>query len=137
MKDLYFFDDKGISTLVKAIIKKLFESPNYINMRKQISSLREDIDKASTSSNEVIECKGTKTGPYDWTFEYPPGFDYTNTLIVGNRGVPSDKSNSQFAHIINITTAATRISVVTDQAQTGINYHDLYLYVMKVKSFNS
>lgn len=89
MKNLYFFDDKGISTLVKTVIKKLFESPNYINMRKQISSLREDVDKVSVSSNEIVQCWSTGI-PYaqgrKFEFGYPAGFNKDNIIVIGAYG---------------------------------------------------
>lgn len=84
----YFLDDKSIDALVKSIVKKLFESPNYISLRNTISSLRTDLDKVSTSSNEVVECKAINvyngTNDVQLTFSYPAGFNKDNTIIIGN-----------------------------------------------------
>lgn len=84
----YFLDDKGIDVIVKNIIKKLFESQNYINLRNSISSLRTDLDKVSTSSNEVIQCQPSNitnnTSETQLLFSYPSGFNKDNTIVIGN-----------------------------------------------------
>lgn len=87
---IYLFDDKGISTLVKTVIKKLFESPNYINMRKQISSLREDVDKVSVSSNGIVQCWSSNNffnnQGIKFQFGYPAGFNKDNTIPISAYG---------------------------------------------------
>lgn len=98
MKNLYFFDDKGISTLVKAFVTNFISSKYYTSILDKISELVTRVDNITstnssndiviiqtsfTSNNATTHTDGSKTYTFHIKINYPEGFNEKNTILLG------------------------------------------------------
>lgn len=132
-KNKYYLNESGISALVKSIVKNLFESTNYINLQKTLSSLREDIDKVTTSSNEIVPCRCASRNNGRYECLYPDGFNANNTMIVGTySSYFINGSPGQFAiEYVQFSFTEFYIQASTSFYNPG---GDVYVYLMKKPS---
>lgn len=110
MKNLYFFDDKGISTLVKALVTNFISSKYYTSILDKISELVTRVDNitSTNSSNDIAIIQaniihqsqqtnpdGSRTCIFNMSIEYPKGFDESNTILLSFTINAWDYNNSR------------------------------------------
>lgn len=98
MKNLYFFDDKGINSLVRAIVTNFISSKYYTSILDKISELGIKVDNitSANSSNDIViiqtsftsnkaetHADGSKTYTFSIKTDYPEGFNEKNTILLG------------------------------------------------------
>lgn len=101
---LYFFDDKGISTLVKSFVTKFISSSYYTSMADKITDLNAKVDGIISNNNSadivgITYTPGVNASRYSSisnpdrsrTFyidlnknPYPEGFDMNNSIIAAS-----------------------------------------------------
>lgn len=101
---LYFFDDKGISTLVKSFVTKFISSSYYTSMADKITDLNAKVDGIISNNNSadivgITYTPGVNADSYSSignpdgsrTFHinlnknpYPEGFDMNNSIIAAS-----------------------------------------------------
>lgn len=118
MKNLYFFDDKGISSLVKAIVTNFISSKYYTSLIDKISQLTTKVDNITENNNSIdivsaVYTPGLNATSYSTVNNadrsvsfyitlnknpYPLGFDMNNSIIVASDVMAKLTNNTRYYH---------------------------------------